>query len=221
MERGGRSFDSPPRGLRHGELRELGIRVFIAALVVTGLPGLVVGSASAEIYRFVDPRGTIHFTDQPTGDRWEIVRFRRGSLWPTRVAPRPPRIERFDSLIFETARSLEVEPALVKAVIAAESNFDPDAVSSRGALGLMQLMPATAASLEVDDPLHPDENVRGGTSYLRNLIDRFGNLEHALAAYNAGPSPVDRYEGIPPYPETQDYVHRVLTYYRHYHDDFP
>ena len=190
-------------------------------LAVACLVSLWVGSASAEIYRFVDTRGTIHFTDMPVDDRWEIVHFRRAPGWRPQGASSPPRTERFDVLIADIAGSLDIEPALVKAVIAAESNFDPTAVSTQGALGLMQLMPSTAASLEVDDPLHPDQNVRGGTRYLRAMIDRFGNLEHALAAYNAGPSPVDLYDGIPPYPETQDYVHRVLTYYRHYYDDFP
>jgi soluble lytic murein transglycosylase len=108
----------------------------------------------------------------------------------------------------------------VKAVIAAESNFDPAAVSRRGAQGLMQLMPETAAALGVADPLQPLENVRAGTRYLRLMIDRYGDLERALAAYNAGPTVVDHYGGIPPYPETRDYVQRVLTYYRHYHGDF-
>jgi soluble lytic murein transglycosylase-like protein len=108
----------------------------------------------------------------------------------------------------------------VKAVIAAESNFDPEAISHRGAQGLMQLMPATAAALGVADPLQPTQNVQAGARYLRLMLDRYGDLERALAAYNAGPSAVDRYGGIPPYPETRDYVQRVLAYYRHYHGDF-
>ena len=113
-----------------------------------------------------------------------------------------------------------MQPALVKAVIAAESNFDPGAVSRKGARGLMQLMPDTAEALGIDDPLQPTDNVRGGTRYLRSMLDRYGDLSRALAAYNAGPSAVDRYGGVPPYPETQDYVNRVLTYYRAYHGDF-
>jgi soluble lytic murein transglycosylase-like protein len=108
----------------------------------------------------------------------------------------------------------------VKAVIAAESNFDPEAVSRAGAQGLMQLMPHTAAKLGVDDPLRPIENVRGGARYLREMLDRYRDLSVALAAYNAGPRAVDRHGGVPPYRETQDYVRRVLTYYRHYHGDF-
>jgi soluble lytic murein transglycosylase-like protein len=84
----------------------------------------------------------------------------------------------------------------------------------------MQLMPTTAEHLGVADPLEPGQNVRGGAAYLRSMIDRYGDLTRALAAYNAGPEAVDRYGGIPPYRETRDYVERVLTYYRHYHGDF-
>ena len=104
-----------------------------------------------------------------------------------------------------------LDPRLVAAVVQAESAFDHLAVSPRGAVGLMQLMPATAAGLAVDDPYDPDQNLRGGTAYLRRLLDRYGgDLELALAAYNAGPEAVDRYGGVPPYRETRDYVRRVL-----------
>jgi soluble lytic murein transglycosylase-like protein len=121
----------------------------------------------------------------------------------------------------ENALRQGIPPALVKAVIAAESAFDSRAVSRKGAQGLMQLMPATAASLGVADPFEPGQNVAGGTSYLKAMIDRYGDLSRAIAAYNAGPGAVDRYGGIPPYRETQAYVDRVLTYYRRYHGDFP
>ena len=110
-------------------------------------------------------------------------------------------------------------PALVKAVIAAESNFDPEAVSRKGAQGLMQLMPVTGSGLGLEDPFQPGDNVRAGTRYLRSMLDRYGDVERAVAAYNAGPAAVDRYGGVPPYPETQAYVRRVLTYYRQYHGE--
>lgn len=121
-----------------------------------------------------------------------------------------------EALIRRTARRYQVDPHLVKAVVAAESNFDALAVSEKGAQGLMQLMPATARAMGVRAPFKPSENIRGGVRYLRRLLDRYSDLDRAIAAYNAGPIAVDRYGGIPPYPETQEYVERVLRYYDEY-----
>ena len=175
-------------------------------------------TAAAQIYTFVDERGVTHFTNLPPRDaRYQPVPRREASgfsLGPV------PKHWGYDGLIGLTAREQRVQPALVKAVIAAESNFDPGAISRKGAQGLMQLMPATAEQLGIDDPLEPTDNVRGGTRYLRSMLDRYGDLSRAIAAYNAGPTAVDHYGGIPPYRETQDYVNRVLTYYRAYHGDF-
>jgi soluble lytic murein transglycosylase-like protein len=109
----------------------------------------------------------------------------------------------------------QLDPKLVKALIQAESNFNERAVSRKGAMGLMQLMPDTARQLKVSDPFDPDQNVRGGTTYLRRMLDRFaGRLEFAVAAYNAGPGAVERHGGIPPFRETRDYVRKVLALYR-------
>jgi soluble lytic murein transglycosylase-like protein len=126
----------------------------------------------------------------------------------------------YDRLIRKAGSSFDVDPALVKAVVAAESNFEPRAVSRVGAQGLMQLMPATARAMGVRRPFAPSENLRGGVRYLRSLLDRFEKLDLALAAYNAGPEVVKRHGGIPPYPETEAYVTKVLSHYRRYQAGF-
>jgi soluble lytic murein transglycosylase-like protein len=116
-----------------------------------------------------------------------------------------------ESLIESTAARYGVDPALVTSVVANESGFDPSAISKTGAQGLMQLMPGTAAELGVADPYDPAQNVDGGVRYLRALLDRFGgDARLAVAAYNAGPGAVERYDGVPPYAETQNYVKSVL-----------
>jgi soluble lytic murein transglycosylase len=194
--------------------------VLRAGLALAWLAAAVASPSAArgELYTFVDERGVIHYTNLPPRDpRYQPVprRLQHG------FAPaRAPSYGGYDGLIVLTALEHQVQPALVKAVIAAESGFDAGAVSRKGAQGLMQLMPATAEQLGVEDPFQPSENVRGGTRYLRKMLDRYGDLSRAIAAYNAGPSAVDRYGGIPPYRETQDYVNRVLTYYRAYDGDF-
>ncbi len=117
-------------------------------------------------------------------------------------------------LVRASAAAAGVDPRLVAAVARAESGFDPQATSATGAAGLMQLMPETARALGVADPYDPAQNMRGGASYLRRLLARFHEVPLALAAYNAGPGAVERYGGVPPFPETQAYVARVLAMYR-------
>jgi soluble lytic murein transglycosylase len=178
-------------------------------------------AASSAVYRFIDDRGVVHFTNVPSDKRYRVVTLRPKATGYSRKSPAGVPINHgYDSLIASQARAQRLDPALIKAVIAAESNFSPLATSRAGAQGLMQLMPKTAEGLGVENPFHEVENVNGGTRYLRKMLDRYGDLSRALAAYNAGPKAVDRYQGIPPYPETEAYVKRVLVYYRGYRGDF-
>lgn len=176
---------------------------------------------SAAVYRYIDDRGVVHFSNAPADRRYRPIKIRKRINTPTRAPERTAPVNHgYDSLIIREAKANRLDPALVKAVIAAESNFSPRAVSRAGALGLMQLMPQTARGLGVEDPLEAPENVSGGSRYLREMLNRYGDLSRALAAYNAGPTAVDHYRGIPPYPETEAYVKRVLAYYRGYQGDF-
>jgi len=169
--------------------------------------------AQATIYTFVDRNGTVHFTNVPNDPRYKpgVIRpqFRSGRA----NKAGDPRL--YEEHIRRAASRYEMDPLLIKAVIKTESNFDCQAISSKGAKGLMQLMPETAADLNVWDPFDPQENIFGGTNYLRQMMARFGgNLRLALAAYNAGPSRVEAAQGIPLIPETQQYVAKVIQHYR-------
>jgi soluble lytic murein transglycosylase len=181
-------------------------------------------SADAQIYVYKDAYGRTYFSDTPQHDGFSRYRpksdyeLRNASLEP-RVAARVTRA--YDPAIKRASQQHGVSAALVKAVIAAESGFDPFAVSRKGAQGLMQLMPDTARELGVDDALDPWQNIDGGTRYLGKMIERFpGELSLAVAAYNAGPEAVTRHQGVPPFQETRGYVKRVLRYYKKYNADF-
>jgi soluble lytic murein transglycosylase-like protein len=171
--------------------------------------------ACADIYAFVDGDGTTHYSNVPADPRYEpvIVSAHAGAEQMdarevlARSAP-------FRSIIDEAARASQIDAAFLVAVILVESGFDPDAVSSAGAQGLMQLMPVTAQRFDVDNPFDPHQNVSGGARYLRSLLDRYRDYELALAAYNAGEATVDRYgRRVPPFPETLRYVPRVMRVY--------
>jgi soluble lytic murein transglycosylase-like protein len=127
-----------------------------------------------------------------------------------------PYISSLENLVEQKADAVGLDPELAKAVVKAESGYNPRAVSPAGAKGLMQLMPSTAESLGVQSILNPEDNVRGGTQYLKSLMDKYHSIPKALAAYNAGPGAVDKYGGIPPYQETQNYVKRVMAFQREY-----
>lgn len=177
----------------------LGVLACAAALVL--LPAL----AAAGVELRPGPSGRKVITNESDGER------------ARRLAPRLVEPSRADllPLIDRHARDRGLDPALVRAVVQAESGYNARAISNKGAMGLMQLMPATAADLAVASAFDAEENLRGGTRYLRALLERFGgDVTLALAAYNAGPTAVDRYGGVPPYPETLEYVRRVLSLWR-------
>jgi soluble lytic murein transglycosylase-like protein len=183
--------------------------------------------SSADIYSYVDREGVAHFTNKPSGDaRYRLyMKARdgakhRGDLPP--VGPSDTSVERFSrygDVIHEAAALYQIPEELVRAVIKVESDYDPRAVSRVGAQGLMQLMPETAQRMQVRDVMDPRENVLGGVRYLRVLANMFnGDLQLTLAGYNAGENAVVRHGGIPPFDETEDYVARVLAYYRRYRE---
>jgi soluble lytic murein transglycosylase-like protein len=175
--------------------------------------GVAASSPSlADIYKYVDEKGVIHFTNVPTHGKFKLILKENRVLFQL-----GPNFEKYDTAIWKTAEKYGVDYALVKAVIKAESNFNPTAISRVGARGLMQLMPGTAYAFRVNDSFHPENNIDGGVRYLRYLLGLFrGNVYLALAAYNAGEKAVYRYRGIPPYPETRTYVQRVLRYHQQY-----
>jgi soluble lytic murein transglycosylase-like protein len=155
-------------------------------------------------------------SDKPRTDRGDVTTYAVRGAAAIRTTTRPERSERqrqFDALIEQHARAHGVSADLVRAVIQAESNFNPRAVSAKGAMGLMQLMPATARELGVSDPFHPAENIRGGVTYLARLLAKYNqNVELALAAYNAGAGNVERYgNAVPPFKETREYVKKITA----------
>ncbi|MFH0813822.1 MAG: lytic transglycosylase domain-containing protein [Pseudomonadota bacterium] len=184
----------------------LGIIIFFL------LHALSFGLVRADIYRYVDEKGVIHFSNVPTDRRYQLYISSGHSAYPrcSRAAPEP--------LIKEMSAKYRVDCDLVRAVMKAESAFDPYAVSKKGAKGLMQLMPETAQDMQVRNIFNPRENVEGGVKYLRRLLEMFNhNLPLTLAAYNAGENAVIGYNyKIPPYAETQDYVRKVLLFLRDY-----
>jgi len=170
------------------------------------VPGLV----AADVYRYKDENGVWHFTNVNTDRRYRLY------LKTTRISP-GAYIKEFEGIIRKASERFGVEPSLIKAIIKAESDFDQNAVSHKGAQGLMQLMPPTAEELSVKNPFDAEENILGGTRYLSSLLERFDyNMSLAVAAYNAGPNRVEAHNGIPPIQETQTFVRRVLQYYQYY-----
>jgi soluble lytic murein transglycosylase len=168
----------------------------------------------ADIYKYKDKNGVLRFTNTRPSDKLKFKVY---------IRERKPQKTRFfsttkyDKIITKAAKRHGVLFSLIKSVISVESGFNPRAVSSKGAKGLMQIMPGNYQSLAIRNPFDPYQNIMGGAHYLKRMIKRFdGQLKLVLAAYNAGPEAVARYKGIPPYPETQEYVKRVFRALRRY-----
>jgi soluble lytic murein transglycosylase-like protein len=170
--------------------------------------------AFSDIYRYKDDNGVWHFTNVKNDKRY-------------RLYIRTPRekstayIKKYEGIIEQASSRFGVASSLIKAVIKTESDFDHRAVSHKGAKGLMQLMPETAGAMDVRDPYDPEENIFGGTKYLSRLLVRFKDIKMALAAYNAGPDLVEKYQGVPPIPETRTFVQKVMNYYQRYNTKQP
>jgi len=184
---------------------------------------VLAASADAQVYKWVDENGIVTFSNiAPPKDRdFQVLRFPcyaadpkcRSISWE-KV---PLNTQAFRAEIHSASQFNAVDESLIRAIIHAESAYQPDAQSPKGAQGLMQLMPSTQVELNVSDPFDPGDNIRGGAHYISRLLEEFGgNLDLAMAAYNAGPNAVTKYGGIPPYDETREYVRRVKILYRRY-----
>ena len=178
--------------------------ILLAGALLTMAPAV----AEAQIYTWRDNAGNLVLSDKPKDPGAQTYRVARAGLFRT-TRPVSRRAAPYEGLIEEHAAAHDVNPALVRAVIQAESAFNPRARSHKGAMGLMQLMPATAAELGVRDPYDPRENIRAGVAYLKQLLMKYADEALALAAYNAGPAAVARYGTIPPYRETRNYVEKI------------
>jgi soluble lytic murein transglycosylase-like protein len=172
------------------------------------------GEVRAEMYQCTEADGAVIFTNTPARAGCKLLGGRRERL------PLPASegdSSQFDDLIYASSERYGVDPALVRAVVKAESNFNVVALSRKGAQGLMQLMPDTARLYNIVDAFNPTENIEGGVQHLKVLLDKYrGDLQLTLAAYNAGMQAVEKYGGIPPFAETREYVKRVLNFHQRY-----
>ena len=183
------------------------------SLLALGIVLCLASPAAAQIYSWRDVDGKLVLSDKPRPDQGAQATFEvhgAATVRATKPLNSTTKSAPFEASITEHAQRQRVAADLVRAVIQVESAFNPIAVSSKGAMGLMQLMPATATELGVVNPFDPDQNIRGGVAYLRRLLDRYnGNVELALAAYNAGMGNVEKYGDVPPFKETRNYVKKV------------
>ncbi|SLM29531.1 Lytic transglycosylase catalytic [Desulfamplus magnetovallimortis] len=172
--------------------------------------------ALAEIYSYTDKNGVRHFTNVPTSSNFKLY-MKEGKRRRSGRSYKAVDHSTYDAIIHRASRKYGLDTALIKAIIYAESSFNARAVSPKGAKGLMQIMPQNYSSLNISDPFNPFQNIMGGSKYLRQMLQNYkGRVKLALAAYNAGPYAVEKYRGIPPYEETQNYVIKVMDLYRQY-----
>ncbi len=182
------------------------IKTTVLTIVVIGV---LVIPTRADIYRFIDSNGVLHFTNMSVSSGYELFIKEKPVVSRKFLAT-----NKYDTYIHQASKKYGIAFNLLKALIKVESNFDPRAVSRKGAKGLMQIMPENFKRLKIKDPFNPWQNIMGGAKYLKTLLKRFdGKLPLALAAYNAGPGKVEKYRNIPPYLETEEYVNRVIKYY--------
>jgi len=179
---------------------------WIFNFLLSGLIWTTPAPVLADIFMYIDSEGVLHFTNAPTSSQYKLYIKER---------PKPsPATKAFDAIIKEASNRYGLSFSLLKAMIRVESNFNTNAVSHKGALGLMQVMPNNLESLDIGDPFDPKQNIMGGARYFKAMIDRFdGKLPLALAAYNAGPNMVEKYKDIPPIEETQNYVKKVMEFF--------
>ena len=181
--------------------------ILLAVIIVVSFFPFSLRYAQADIYRFRDKDGVWHFTNIRSDVRYRLYMKTDG-------VKGKQYIKNYDEIIHKAAKQFSVDTNLIKAVIMAESSFDPNAVSESGAQGLMQLMPTTAADMSVDNPFDPEENIFGGTRYLGLLLKRFKQDKRlAIAAYNVGPKIVSNHNSVPPIPHTRRFVEKVMKYY--------
>ena len=195
--------------MESNRIKLVGLTILYAVVLLFSAGSTVHG----DIYRYIDENGVMHFTNTPTSSTHNYKLFLREK---PKINPRYSS-KKYDDIIADASQRHGVSFPLLKAIIKAESGFDPRAVSKKGAKGLMQIMPENFKPLGIKDPFDPSQNIHAGARYFKQMYDRFkGKLALSLAAYNAGPTAVERYKTVPPYEETEEYVEKVLKYYYNY-----
>ena len=193
----------------YSRIKFIGMTIYYVLIILF----LFISAVHADIYRYIDENGVMHFTNTPTLSTKNFKLFLREK---PKINPRYST-KKYDDIITNASQRHGVSFPLLKAIIKAESGFDPRAVSKKGAKGLMQIMPENFKPLGIKDPFDPSQNIHAGARYFKQMYDRFkGKLSLSLAAYNAGPTAVERYKTVPPYEETEEYVKRVLKFYYNY-----